>query len=47
MLADNKLRKHTSILTLFASSDECVLLKMQQAELNNHSHWTADFRYSC
>jgi len=38
---------HTSILTVFASSDECVLLKMQLAELNNCSNWTADFWYIC
>jgi len=48
----NQLRKHTSILTVFASSDEhvlltmlYVLLTMLPAELNNCSHWTADFWY--
>ena len=34
MLTDNQLHKHTSILTVFASSDEHVLLTMFPAELN-------------
>jgi len=34
-------------LTVFASSDEHVLLTMKPAELNNRSHGTADFRYIC
>jgi len=39
MSMNNKLRKaYTSILTVVASSDVCVLLKMQPAELNNRSH---------
>jgi len=37
MSTHNKLRKHTSILTVFASSDERVLLTMLPAELNNCS----------
>jgi len=49
MSPDNKLRKHTNILTagLFASSDERVLLKMQPAELHvqKRSYWTAHFQY--
>ena len=45
MSTANQLRKRTSILTVFASSDERVLLTILPAELNNCSHWTADFRY--
>jgi len=45
MSTDNQLLKHTSILTVFASNDECVLLTMKPAEQNNHSHQTADFQY--
>jgi len=45
MSTDNQLRKHISILTVFASSDERVLLTMLSAELNNRSHGTADFQY--
>jgi len=41
----NQQRQHKSILTVFTSSDERILLKMQPAELNNRSHWIADFRY--
>jgi len=37
MSTDNKIRKHTRILTVFASNDERVLLKVQPAELNNRS----------
>jgi len=47
MLTDNKLRQHTSIFTVFASSDERVSLKMQPQELTNCSHWTADFQNIC
>jgi len=38
MSTDNQLRKRTSILTVFASSDARVLLTMLPAELNNRSH---------
>ena len=47
MSLDNQLRKHTSILTVFGSSEESVLLTMQPVELNSHLHGTADFRYVC
>ena len=43
MLLDNQLRKHTSILTVFDSSEECVLLTMKPAELNKCLPWAADF----
>jgi len=43
--SNNQLRKHKSILTVFGSSDERVLLTMYPAELNNRLHGTADFRY--
>ena len=48
-MLDNQLRKHTSMLTaqrytlwltVFSSGDECVLLTVQPAELNNRSHGT-------
>ena len=45
MSTDIKLRKHTSILTVFASSDQGILLTMLRVELNNRSHGTADFLY--
>jgi len=38
MSTDNQLRKHTSMLTVFPSNDERVLLTMLPAELNNRSH---------
>jgi len=44
MSSDSQIRKHKSILTVFGSSDERILLTMQPADLNNHSHETADFR---
>jgi len=45
MSTDNQLHKHMSIWTVFVSSDERVLITMYPAELNYHSHGTADFRY--
>jgi len=45
VLTDNQLRKHTSILTAFASSGERVLFTMLPVELNIRLHGTADFRY--
>jgi len=39
--------KQMSILPVFASNDEHFLLTMLRAELNNWSHWTADFWYIC
>jgi len=48
MSTDKQLRTHTSILTVFASSDEHVLLTMLPAKgLNNRSRGTADFQYIC
>jgi len=47
MSLDNRLRKYTKTLTVFGSSEECVLLTMQPAELNNCLHESADFRYVC
>jgi len=38
MSTDNQLLKHLSMLTVFASSDEGVLLAMLPAELCNCSH---------
>jgi len=47
MSPNNQLRKHMSILTVFASSDERVLLTMLPAELINRSQGIADFWYIC
>jgi len=41
-------RKHTSIFTVFGSSEEHILLPMSTSERPlNHLHGTSDFRYVC
>jgi len=47
MSLDNQLRKHTSISTVFGSSDERRTHLINNIELNNRLHGTADFRYAC